>query len=751
MNTMVSDIFYGFFSAIDKVLFGIIEVLINIFDAIADVTLFDNPTIEAFYTRVFYFVTIVMVFKVSFSIIQYIINPDQFSNGENGFGKVIRGIIFALVGLVVVTPIFDLARGLQDRVVKNNVIPTLILGAVDKNVSDDDAISKQIPFYLAKAFVVPDASFRENLSNDASNKKLYDKETGEPFGVQTAYDLAIENYDYDMLLSLVDAKNDGTNYNNSEKYIFQYRPLVSTATAVFVIIMYLNFCIDIAIRTVKLGFLQIVAPIPIISMVDPKSTKSGMMSKWVKNCLSTYAGLFVRIAAVSFIVYGITILMDQFETNMDTDTGLYMNIVIIFGLLLFAKDLPKLISDITGVNLSGDFKLNPLKRVPVAGEVTTKAVKGTALAAGGLVGHSALAAGNLVGTGLATAGAAGLSTMGLLGQKMIHPDREAKFNADRVRKAAQLGLNRTQRQLAKGVNTAATNVGGIVGAKPAGIPEVSKDVDKEIKKQYKAQRDSRKDLDWAVDHTNVDGNPMYEKLYSNADFRNEVIQEKANKDEMIKQMNLLNDYENAMKNGGQLAIYEKDKDGNVVTVEENVTDENGKNMLDSNGNEIKRNVPKLIGYQTITTTDYNNQKKAYSDAESAYNVTKSNVEAMGKFYKKDYENYTRYKNAKDNAAAHGQELKVLAIQKANKNINSDNINNSNNSNGSNGSNSSNNSTTQNVNSGTMSNNTSSFDDSSNLGSRSDIDLNSHSVRTISTEPMNPNRGAINNKSDREQK
>lgn len=41
-----------------------------------------------------------MIFKVSFSIIKYIINPDTFSDKEKGMGKVIQNVILVLVSLV---------------------------------------------------------------------------------------------------------------------------------------------------------------------------------------------------------------------------------------------------------------------------------------------------------------------------------------------------------------------------------------------------------------------------------------------------------------------------------------------------------------------------------------------------------------------------------------------------------------------------------------------------------------------------
>ena len=91
----------------------------------------------------------------------------------------------------------------------------------------------------------------------------------------------------------------------------EYKYIFSTVVGVVVILLLITFCMDIAVRSIKLAFLQLVAPIPIISYVDPKSGKDGMFKKWYEMCFKTYISLFIRLIALYFAVYIISRVADM--------------------------------------------------------------------------------------------------------------------------------------------------------------------------------------------------------------------------------------------------------------------------------------------------------------------------------------------------------------------------------------------------------------------------------------------------------
>lgn len=593
MDIWIFNIFRSFISLLDKMVYWFVELLVSLFDSLASIRLFNssggNGTATDFVQnlsdRIYIFLAIIMIFKVSFSIIQYIIDPDKFSNQEIGMGKMIQGILIVLVSLVGVRYVFSIAYDLQTRIMDNHIVEQIILGIDDKLTAENQiAIKRKIPFTILSAFVVPNYESNtfilfENgkyaCKSDANGtvqqydeNNVYDEKFGICLGSYSKaesrsytikdsdgktsvvsgntgiiYNYAYQNNDYSMLLDLVNDATASGKGVTADVYIFDYKFIISTIAGVFVVIMYLNFCIDLAIRSVKFGFLQLIAPIPIISMIDPKSSKNGMMSKWVKNCINTYLGLFIRVAAVNFVVFIINIITDPtFFENSGADRNTFIQIIIILGALMFAKELPKMISDLTGIDMKGDFKLNPLSRIPIAGKLATKAVTGTAKAAGSLVGGAIGAAGQLGFTGASVLA----SSLGSLGQAAFGAARGQgwNFNSDRVAREWRLGRNRMGDAAIGGVNGALTNMGSIVGAKPKGIPN-AEERNKSANKQYRdSERQLRlgRQLEEQVSRMRAEamqrGEELSEEqinnaLYQHEDFARDVTAVKSAKRDMI--------------------------------------------------------------------------------------------------------------------------------------------------------------------------------------------------------------------------
>lgn len=174
-------------------------------------------------------------------------------------------------------------------------------------------------------------------------------------------------------------------------YVFTYSWGISWIVAAFLIFMFAGFCVDVGIRVVKLAFLVIIAPIPILTMVDP--TNSGKtFSEWGKMLAFTYADVFIRYASVFFVVFVIQRIPLVLE-QINTAGSALAKVFVIFGALLFAKELPKLISTlIPGMKeYGGATGLNSLKRLgdaPLLGR-GVKAAAGAGLAAGAMLKNQA--------------------------------------------------------------------------------------------------------------------------------------------------------------------------------------------------------------------------------------------------------------------------------------------------------------------------------------------------------------------------
>lgn len=392
----------GLFAAIDKVVVWLIENLYNLIFQISSVQIFDNASLAAFANRITVILSIFMIFKLSLSFLNYIVNPDAMTDKSKGFSKLIQNIAVALVLLVSYQFLFDKAMELQQKIVDNNTVPKLILGSSGKNVKNSGVVS----FPLFSAFIVPNSDLlaqqqgcRTYFINDGTvpHKRCdigdysSDAATMPYIGNEpnNQLDYTVENqntyYLFDYLLRL---KNNG-------QFAFDYKFIISTICGAFAALVLLSFCMDVAVRIIKLYFLRLIAPIPIISYIDPIKGE-GIFKKWLSNVGKTYADLFVRLIAIFFAIF----IIQQVSANMGNLKDFNGNpidnpfviIFIIIGALMFAKQFPKLIQDITGISLDGKMQLNPFKKV------SEQALGGKAMVAGA--------------AGAAAAGMAGVTNFG---------------------------------------------------------------------------------------------------------------------------------------------------------------------------------------------------------------------------------------------------------------------------------------------------------------------------------------------------
>ncbi len=167
--------------------------------------------------------------------------------------------------------------------------------------------------------------------------------TGENFGdLYISYSL--KNTTISTMIGLVNVKCD-------DGYAFSYLPLISSVCGIILLLSLIGCCINIAIRALKLAVLRLIAPIPIISYIDPKSSENGMFANWVKILTSTYLDLFVRLMVTYFVIYIIAAIVDGnldlgFESNV---TGIIATIFVIIGLFKFLEEAPKFIGEALGI------------------------------------------------------------------------------------------------------------------------------------------------------------------------------------------------------------------------------------------------------------------------------------------------------------------------------------------------------------------------------------------------------------------
>ncbi len=177
---------------------------------------------------------------------------------------------------------------------------------------------------------------------------------GETFNWTNATSIMLLTGEFNNIIPFSQAIVDGQ---------MNYMPIVSTIAALFYAYLMATFCIDIAVRAVKLAFLQLIAPVPIFMSVLPSN--DNLIMSWVKKTLATYFEVFVRIAIFAGAVYLILIL----DTELISTMNPVAQALIYIGILLFVKQLPALLSEITGIK-SGNMKLGIKSKLQDSGILT---------------------------------------------------------------------------------------------------------------------------------------------------------------------------------------------------------------------------------------------------------------------------------------------------------------------------------------------------------------------------------------------
>lgn len=408
--TWFTDILNMFFTFLDRIVYGLITVLYELLLYLANLDLFGmseitNPAatdnvIITFGNRVYVLLGIFMLFKVSFSILQYMVNPDAFSDKSKGFGKMITNILISLVLIVVIPYIFQFAFHIQGVVLEQNLLGQLILGnsvttvnssdtekteEMDMNVEMAEDLQFLVygSFFSVKTDVVPECAAGPVLGTKAMAKAEDDgclTKLAEYFsdmgGANKLGDFFAAGGNDDVARRF-DAFGEVVNVKNEDgEYIFNYMPVISTIAGGFIVVMLLSFCMDVAVRIIKLGFLEIISPIPIISYMDPKqSGKDGMLGKWSNECLKTYFSLFIRIGIIYFAFFVTDLIANKILSNPTTDLylneqqpeglmAIFVQVMVILGVFFFAKEVPKLIENlIPGMSGAGSLTINPLKKI----------------------------------------------------------------------------------------------------------------------------------------------------------------------------------------------------------------------------------------------------------------------------------------------------------------------------------------------------------------------------------------------------
>ena len=137
---MITNFLREMFFMLDKVIYGFIDDVYGLLLQLTRTSIFDQDIIHSFSIRIYALIGIFMLFKVSISLLTYLINPDEFASKEKGFGIVVRNVILALVILVIAPYVFNEAYELQSMILEENTIMNLIFGTPPSSDDSQETI-----------------------------------------------------------------------------------------------------------------------------------------------------------------------------------------------------------------------------------------------------------------------------------------------------------------------------------------------------------------------------------------------------------------------------------------------------------------------------------------------------------------------------------------------------------------------------------------------------------------------------------
>ena len=417
-----------------KPIYLLIVYMYKIFYNIATTRFLNSDIMQQFSANIYTLVSVVMLFAFSITILSAIVNPDLLSDNKKGVKALFKRAIIALVLMVVIPFAFDELYAIQENVMSNSLIEKIVVGiSYDCEGSDDTNCAggnggQVISGTLISSVIRPEEKY---MNSDGSIS--IDKTAADAYKKMVSEDISYIGIVAKNINVTVDDV-DGKDVTDDDAYAFHFDELIAIAAGIATIYILVLFSIDVAVRVFKLAFLELTAPISIVSYV---AAGDKILSSWFKELGKTYAELFIRVAAIAFYLFLIKNLNSLMESFTSADWSFVLKAFIMIGMLIFAKQIPDLIGKIFGIEIKSQGGIaGRLGSMAGVGNVAKGALQGltniakaTPLLAGAGIGALAGKGAGLLGSGLSKAG-------GWLGQTAVGQKVNGNATVQKVKSAA---------------------------------------------------------------------------------------------------------------------------------------------------------------------------------------------------------------------------------------------------------------------------------------------------------------------------
>lgn len=374
---------------LDMVAFSFIDNIYSLFNAIASESLITNTVIKQVLNNVYVLVGIFAFFRIAMLLINSIINPDALNKQGAGLSKIFVNTVIMLVLLVFTPTLFQMSRDFASTVVSGNYVQKLFI-----NVNDSETLKPEKEMQKIAIGAVITKEDRITCGAGSSDCDKAVQCLNNINGVDPQGDEECLTKEGVAWGKLADYNGVREKVDGDKVYVYNYRPLVLTIVGWLITYVLLSFTFDVAKRMIELAVLEIVSPLFIATIVDPKSMQSGPFKKWLKTLGNSYASLFLRIAAISIMLLCVRLLS---YWKPSAEVGAFGKLIILIAFLIFVKQLPKWFSNMLGMDGDGTGlgSLGIGKKIGGAaliGGAATKLGHGFAGSAGAAAGNALAAA-----------------------------------------------------------------------------------------------------------------------------------------------------------------------------------------------------------------------------------------------------------------------------------------------------------------------------------------------------------------------
>lgn len=295
-------------------------------------------------------IMVLIMFKLGYSLIQYMINPDKLSDNTIGGAALLKNIAWCSALLISYTFIFSVMNELSLLIIgvpKGYEFTTL------KEIADVTTDGQENDAGLIARFIFGTQAddigdFGKYLATTTLQVFLHGKDN-QTSAVENVYSRQlnedINSFDLTKITDVVSELDKTVEY----KY-----PIISTAMAIYLIWSIVKLSIEIGVRMFKLIVLQIMAPVAIVSIID-KGFNAKPWKAFIDTYWKTWIDAFIRVGSL-FLV---TAFISKFWTDrsalfpeVDGFTRYIVLLIVIFAAYRFAQLLPKFIDGIFGHSLS---------------------------------------------------------------------------------------------------------------------------------------------------------------------------------------------------------------------------------------------------------------------------------------------------------------------------------------------------------------------------------------------------------------